>query len=67
MNETGAHKKLSDAQLRIEYLEDLVMMGMAVVEDFLPNVGQCALQDFGRLNDFLIAANREKKRESNPL
>lgn len=27
-----------------------------VVLDFLPNVGRCALQDYGRLNDSLVTA-----------
>ncbi len=34
-------------------------MGYEVVQDFLPNVGQCALQDYGRLNDFMIMAAKE--------
>ena len=34
-------------------------MGYEVVQDFLPNVGQCALQDYGRLNDFMILASKE--------
>lgn len=28
--------------------------GRAVVEDFMPNVGNCVLQDFARLNEFLL-------------
>ena len=35
-------------------VEALVLMGEKVVEDFMPNIGRCALQDYGRLNDFLI-------------
>lgn len=37
-------------------LKKLVKMGEAVVEDFMPNIGKCALQDYGRLNEFLMAA-----------
>lgn len=42
-------------------LTDLVLMGEDVVEDFMPNIGKCALQDYGRLNDFLIAAAALRK------
>ena len=45
---------------RIEELEKLVLMGLEVVADFLPNIGSCALQDYGRLNQFLIAADKLK-------
>lgn len=41
-------------------LRKLVKMGEAVVEDFLPNVGKCVLQDYGRLNEFLIQAAQIK-------
>lgn len=40
-------------------MRQLLKMGLEVVEDFLPNVGQCALQDYGRLNDFMIMATKE--------
>lgn len=36
------------------YLLDLLEKARLVIEDFLPNVGHCALQDYGRLNDVLI-------------
>lgn len=29
-----------------------------VVEDFLPNIGKCALQDYGRLNDAMIESKK---------
>lgn len=29
-----------------------------VVLDFMPNIGQCALQDYGRLNSALIQAEK---------
>ena len=38
---------------------DLARQGYEVVLDFLPNVANCALQDYGRLNDFMIAAAKE--------
>jgi hypothetical protein len=45
--------------LRIRELRELLKMGNEVVEDFMPNVGQCVLQDYGRLNDFLTKAKEE--------
>ena len=39
----------------------LVATGVEVVEDFLPNIGNCALQDIGRLNHFLIDAKAGAK------
>lgn len=44
------------AQIRREVVEEtkaLVRKLTAVVEDFLPNIGRCALQDYGRLNEAL--------------
>ncbi len=38
---------------------DLAKTGYEVVLDFMPNVANCALQDYGRLNDFMIAAAKE--------
>ena len=32
----------------------LVSLGREVVEDFMPNIGQCALQNYGNLNEFLL-------------
>ena len=34
-------------------LEQLALQGRRVVCDFMPNVGQCALQDYAQLNEFL--------------
>ena len=28
-----------------------------VIEDFLPNIGKCVLQDYGRLNDVLVESS----------
>jgi hypothetical protein len=40
----------------VEKMIALAKQGYEVVKDFLPNIGQCALQDIGRLNDFMIVA-----------
>lgn len=39
----------------------LIVQGLAVVEDFMPNVGRCVLQDFGRLNEFTVEAGKIKR------
>ncbi len=44
---------------RIRELRDLVKMGHEVVEDFMPNIGQCVLQDYGRMNAFLVSVTDE--------
>ena len=36
-------------------LTELCRQAELVIEDFMPNIGQCALQDYGRLNTVLIA------------
>jgi len=46
----------------LKRLRKLVVQGNAVVNDFLPNVGHCVLQDFGRLNTFLIDSEKEKSK-----
>lgn len=33
-------------------LQGLVAKGLAVVHDFLPNIGRCVLQDYQRMNEF---------------
>jgi len=40
----------------IKRLRALVLQGYEVVNDFMPNIGRCAIQDMGRLNRFLIDA-----------
>ena len=37
-------------------LRKLVQKGREVVEDFLPNIGRCALQRYDRLNEFMVEA-----------
>ena len=44
---------------RIRELRDLVKMGHEVVEDFMPNIAQCVLQDYGRMNASLISVTDE--------
>lgn len=39
-------------------LRELIQTGVEVVEDFLPNIDKCVLQDYGRLNKFLIDAKK---------
>jgi hypothetical protein len=61
-------KALSDHQAttiynglrEIERLQKLVIEGLKVVEDFLPNVGRCVLQDYERLNLFCLRASQER-------
>jgi len=43
----------------VDDIRSMGKMGYEVVQDFLPNVAQCALQDYGRLNDFMIMAAKE--------
>lgn len=51
-----------------ELARDLVSMretlarAIEVIEDFMPNIGQCVLQDYGRLNDVLCESSQLLKR-----
>ena len=56
-------EKIESLKAEIERLRGLVLMGEAVVEDFLPNIDNCCLQDYGRLNEFLIATTALKAQE----
>ena len=61
MRPKSRKKKATPPLLRalaeIKELRALVLQGYAVVnEDFMPNIGRCAIQDYGRLNQFLLAA-----------
>ncbi len=53
VGKTGTHKALSE----LGVTRDALKMGLEVVEDFMPNIGQCALQDYGRLNDFYMVCS----------
>lgn len=48
---------------RMHELREMLLQGKAVVDDFMPNIANCALQDIGRLNDFLMKADAEEKRD----
>lgn len=37
-------------------MEELIPRLVAVIDDFLPNVGRCALQNYGELNSSLVDA-----------
>ena len=67
---TGNFEVLTDEQTRIfkscseeiTRLRKLVLMGKRVVDDFLPNIGNCALQNYGELNEFMILAGQEEEK-----
>jgi hypothetical protein len=42
----------------IKQLRDLLKLAVDVIDDFLPNIGHCVLQDYGRLNTVLIEARK---------
>lgn len=48
--------RFCDSCTEIVRLQKLVKLGELVVEDFLPNIGTCVLQNYDRLNNFLIEA-----------
>lgn len=60
MDEDAFENEIAALELERDELKKLVKMGEAVVEDFMPNIGQCALQDYGRLNTFLVEAAKIK-------
>lgn len=43
-----------DKQEVVEVLELLI----GTIDDFLPNIGKCALQDYGRLNEGLVRGRK---------
>lgn len=51
-------RAVQELEAERDRLRALVKQGEAVVNDFMPNIGRCALQDYGRLNDFLIEAGK---------
>lgn len=62
MTAEGLHSKadiaaeLAHRDIEIERLRKLVTKGLAVVHDFLPNIGRCALQDYQRMVLFCVEA-----------
>ena len=56
--------EIEAARLRLTLLDAVL-----VIEDFLPNIGQCALQNYERLNTVLIESTpliRELRKEIKP-
>ena len=62
---TGSRKVLSEQDMEIERLKEMVAKGKRVVEDFLPNIGNCALQNYGELNEFMIESEELENAEKN--
>lgn len=60
----GAHVSTSHTGRKAPSLtRELVLLALvrdmrATIEDFLPNIANCALQDYGRLNDVLIRSSK---------
>ncbi len=44
--------RLSEANTKLAEADALIAKGLAVVHDFLPNIGRCVLQDYQRMNEF---------------
>lgn len=61
-HDTGTHQRLDDKDIEIQELKDMVAKGKRVVDDFLPNIGGCVLQNYGELNEFLCEADALAKR-----
>lgn len=61
------HPDVTMDRLRIQNdeLRALVAKGYEVVADFLPNIGHCVLQDYARLNTFMVEAGKFKCRTVN--
>ena len=49
-------KERSELQARLAEADALIAKGLAVVHDFLPNIGRCVLQDYQRMNEFCSEA-----------
>ena len=47
---------LATARARLAEADALIAKGLAVVHDFLPNIGRCVLQDYQRMNEFCSEA-----------
>lgn len=44
--------ELRETKSRLVEADALIAKGLAVVHDFLPNIGRCVLQDYQRMNEF---------------
>ena len=56
---------IGELRREVESLKKTIRMGELVVEDFMPNIGKCVLQDYGRLNQFLMDAAQIEQEELN--
>jgi len=43
-------------------MRETLASAIKVIEDFMPNIGRCVLQDYGRLNDVLLDSARLLKK-----
>lgn len=48
--------ELREKTSRLVEADALIAKGLAVVHDFLPNIGRCVLQDYQRMNEFCSEA-----------
>lgn len=56
----------SDAlSARLAEADALIAKGLAVVHDFLPNIGRCVLQDYQRMNEFCSEAAKRAADSAN--
>jgi len=55
---TGSRKIMDEKDIEIQRLKEMVAKGKRVVEDFLPNIANCALQNYGELNEFMIESEQ---------
>ena len=49
-------RRYEKAATRLAEADALIAKGLAVVHDFLPNIGRCVLQDYQRMNEFCSEA-----------
>ncbi len=49
-------KDIQPTKITHDEARALAADAIKVIEDFLPNIGRCALQDYGRLNDVMVRA-----------
>ena len=50
------YERAMKAEARLAEADALIAKGLAVVHDFLPNIGRCVLQDYQRMNEFCSEA-----------
>lgn len=48
--------EIESLRSRLAEADALIAKGLAVVHDFLPNIGRCVLQDYQRMNEFCSEA-----------